>query len=99
MLVDHKALYMVGSGRLTHSADGFRLTGCNGKLEYSQGPVACHSLNADYYWYEIGDVICIGNQDALYYCFPKGADVVTKTRLATEELYKMKKQKKVAAGV
>ena len=97
MLVDHKALYMVGTGKLTHSAEGFRLTGCGGKLEYTQVPVACHSLNADYYWYEIGDVICIGNQDALYYCFPKGADVVTKTRLATEELYKMKKQRKAFA--
>ena len=68
-------------------------------ISLKMGSLACHSLNADYYWYEIGDVICIGNQDALYYCFPKGADVVTKTRLATEELYKMKKQRKVAAEV
>ena len=38
-------------------------------------------------------MICIGSSDALYYCFPKGGDVVAKTRLATEELYKMKKQR------
>lgn len=97
MLVDYKALYMVGSGRLTHDAEGFRLTGCDGKLEYSQGPLTSHCLNADFLWYEIGDVICIGNSDALYYCFPKGADVVTKTRLATEELYKMKKHRRIKA--
>ena len=100
MLVDTKALYWVGSGTLTHDETGFRLTGCDGKLDYTQGPLACHTLNADYYWYEIGDVICIGNKDALYYCFPKdNSDVVAKTRLAVEELYKLKKQKKVLSAV
>lgn len=93
MMVDYKAIYMVGSGHLTHNAEGFTLTGCDGKLQYSQGPLACYSLYADYYWYEIGDVICIGNSDALYYCFPKGGDVVAKTRIATEELYKLKKRR------
>ena len=99
ILVNTKALYMVGEGRLTHDENGFRLTGCDGKLDYTQGPLASHTLNADYYWYEIGDVICIGNKDALYYCFPTGGDVVTKTRLATEELYKMKKKRKVLSTV
>ena len=93
MMVDYKAIYMVGSGRLQHDANGFRLTGCDGELEYTQGPLACYGLYSDYYWYEIGDVICIGNRDALYYCFPKGGDVVAKTRLAAEELYKMKKRR------
>ena len=95
MLVDTKALYMVGEGKLTHDENGFHLTGCDGKLEYTQGPLTCHSLNADYFWYEIGDVICIGNKDALYYCFPKEGNIVTKTRLAAEELYKLKKRRKV----
>lgn len=94
MMVDYKALYMVGEGRLTHDRTGFRLTGCDGKLDYTQGPLASHSLNADFFWYEIGDVICIGDKDAQYYCFPQdGGDIVTKTRLATEELYKMKKRR------
>ena len=45
----------------------------------------------DYHWYEIGDVISIGNKEALYYCFP-GAEVsVTKARIAAELLYEMKK--------
>ena len=89
-MVDHKAIYMVGDGRLTHSADGFRLADNTGRLLYEQGPLACYGQYSDYFWYEIGDVICIGNQDALYYCFPKDGDVVAKTRLATEELYKLK---------
>jgi hypothetical protein len=93
VLVDYSAIYMVGEGRLVHDAEGFRLTGSDGALEYTQGPLACYSLYADYYWYEIGDVICIGNHDVLYYCFPKGRVPVAKARLATEELYKLKKKR------
>ncbi len=96
MMVDHKALYMVGEGRLRHDAEGFRLTGCSGELDYTQGPVASHTINADFFWYEIGDVICIGGRDAQFYCFPEQKDVAAKTRLAAEELYKMKKQRRKA---
>ena len=98
MMVDYSAIYMVGSGRLVHDGNGFRLTGCDGALHYTQSPLSSYGLYADYYWYEIGDVICIGNQNALYYCFPKNCgDVVAKTRLATEELYKLKKRRPVKA--
>lgn len=89
MIVDYKALYMVGSGRLRHDVNGFRLTGCEGKLNYEQGPKKCYSCYSDYYWYEIGDVICIGDTDRLYYCFPKQKDVVAKTRIAVEEIYRL----------
>ena len=91
MMVDFKAIYKVGTGKLTHDENGFKLTGCDGKLEYNQPALACYGLYADYYWYELGDVICIGNHDALYYCFPKAGVSVAKTRMATEELYKLKK--------
>ncbi len=93
MMVDFKAIYMVGTGRLQHTDQGFVLEGCEGKLHYTQPPLACYSLYADYYWYELGDIICIGDNNTLYYCFPQGGDVVAKTRLAVEELYKMKKQR------
>ncbi len=97
IMVDHKAIYMVGEGRLTHDSGGFKLTGCDGKLNYEQKPLASYGLYADYYWYEIGDVIWIGDKDCLYYCFPKRDGVVSKTRLATEELFKIcsKKQSKL----
>ncbi len=90
MMVNMNCIYRVGTGRLRHDTEGFHLTGCDGKLDYSQKPSASYSLYSDYYWYEIGDMICIGNSEALYYCFPtEGGDVVAKTRLATEELYRM----------
>ena len=100
MMVNYDAIYMVGEGRLTHTAEGFTLKGCDGQLEYTQGALSCYGLYADYYWYEIGDMICIGNNDVLYYCFPQNCgDVVAKTRLAAEELYKLKKKRKTASPV
>ena len=98
MLVDTKAVYRVGEGRLEHSKDGFVLRGCEGKLEYRQKPPASYSLYADYYWYELGDMICIGDHQTLYYCFPReGGDIVAKTRLATEELYHMTREASAVA--
>lgn len=95
MMVNTKCVYKVGSGRLRHDAEGFHLTGCDGKLDYYQKPSASYSLYSDYFWYELGDMICIGNTEVLYYCFPtEGGDVVAKTRLAAEELYKMTYEKR-----
>lgn len=91
--VNLDGVYRVGTGRLTHSADGFRLVGADGKLDYSQGPTFSHTLYADYYWYEIGDVIGIGDNVFSYFCFPKENVSVSKARLATEELFKMKKRR------
>ena len=85
---------MIGDGHLTHDLDGFHLTGAEGKLDYRQSAVFSHTLYSDYYWYEIGDVIGIGDNEFSYFCFPKGEVSVTKARLATEELYKMKKKRK-----
>ena len=97
MLVDFKAIYQVGEGHLVHDRDGFRLTGCAGRLNFTQQPQACYGLYADYYWYEIADTICIGDNERLYYCFPKGEAMVAKTRLAVEEMYKLYKNRKLTA--
>lgn len=85
---------MIGDGHLVQDSEGFYLTGAEGQLEYYQSPVYSHTLYSDYYWYEIGDVIGIGDNEFSYFCFPKSNVSVTKARLATEELYKMKKKKK-----
>ena len=90
ILKDTKAIYQIGEGRLVHHKDGFTLTGGDGKLHYCQSPKASYSLYADYFWYELGDIICIGDAKTLYYCFPKEANIpVAKTRLATEEMYQL----------
>ena len=89
MQVNNKAIYMVGKGNLIHNSDGFLLTGGDGKLRYEQKPLFSYGLNTDYYWYQIDDMIGLGTQECLYYCFPKTDGVVAKTRLAAEELFKI----------
>jgi len=64
-------------------------------LDYYQKPRSSYSLYSDFYWYEIGDVICIGEEKIQYYCLPiHQENVAAKARLATEELYKMVKRRK-----
>lgn len=99
MQVDFKAIYMVGEGHLTHDRSGFTLSGCDGRLNYTQKPQSCFSLYADYYWYEIADCICIGTNEVHYFLFPKKPGVsVAKLRLATEEMYKLYKSRQLKAA-
>jgi hypothetical protein len=95
MIVNTKKMYFVGEGRLKQTVDnGLHLTGCDGKLDYAQKPLATYDLNADYNFYEIGDMISLGDMKALYYCFPKDQTVpVTKARLAAQEIYRLHKAK------
>lgn len=94
ILLDYKKIYRVGEGILKHSISGFELIGPDG-LHYFQKPIDTYSLYSDFYWYEIGDVVCIGNFKMRYYCVPLDRkDVVAKLRLATEEIYKITKNSK-----
>lgn len=93
MLIDHKAIYMTGPGHLSITKEGFHLTGGDGKLDFCRGPLASYSLYSDFFWYELGDIICIGTTEELYYTFPKEKDVVAKARLAAEEMFKLAKEK------
>ncbi len=89
MIVNAKGVYRVGEGTLSHTPEGFHLVGCDGQLDYFQKSLSLYSLNSDFYWYKLGDVIGLGNQDAMYYCAPKeNRHLVPKARLATEEIYK-----------
>lgn len=93
VLKNFKHLYNIGSGHLVHNEHGLTLNAFDGKLNFHQPSKTLYTLNSDFYWYEIGDVICIGDENASYYCFPKQKDVVAKARLATEEIYKLIKTK------
>ncbi|MBO4900171.1 MAG: 1-acyl-sn-glycerol-3-phosphate acyltransferase [Lachnospiraceae bacterium] len=90
MMVDYKAIYKVGEGRLVHDCNGFTLTGCDGQLNFRMSPKHSYSLYADYYWYELGDMIAIGDTTKQFYCIPKDQEgtIVAKARLAAEEMYK-----------
>ena len=93
MQVDNKAIYQVGKGHLVHDNTGFHLSGCDGRLDYTQKPMAHYSLYADYYWYELGDVICVGDTEVHYFCFPPKDVSVAKIRLMAEEMYKLYKSR------
>ena len=94
VMVDTYSIYDIGEGRLTHDENGFVLTSKDGEIICKQSPTASYTVNADFYWYQIADTVCIGNHDAQYYCFPKiDGDYVVKFRLAAEELYKLIKEK------
>ncbi len=94
MIVNTKGVWRVGEGSLSHTREGFHLVGCDGELDYKQSSLSLYTLNSDFYWYSLGDVIGIGNNKALYYCMPKKDKyVVTKARLATEEIYKRLRSK------
>jgi hypothetical protein len=96
MIVDTKALYKVGSGRLSHNMeDGFHLSGCDGKLDYRQSSISMYTCEATPYWYQIDDVIGMGNNRALYFAFPtEQKHVVGKVKLAVEEIYKILDEQK-----
>ena len=98
MLVNTRCLYDIGKGVLIHNSSGFKLTDENGNILFEQTPSETYCVNADYFWYEIGDIVCIGDSKALYYCFPEDKNsLVTKIRIATEELYKISKAKREGA--
>ena len=95
MIVNEKGVFKVGNGQLSHDLESIRLTGCDGQLDYSQRSISMYTLNSDYYWYKLGDVIGIGNHKALYYSIPQKAEdsyLVTKARLATEEIFEKVKR-------
>lgn len=98
MIVDTKALYKVGSGRLSHNMeDGFHLTGCDGKLDYHQSSDALYTCEAIPYFYQIDDVLGLGDSRALYFAFPtEQKEVVVKAKLATEEIFKILAQQRQA---
>ncbi len=86
--VDYKSIYDVGQGSLSHSKNGFVLRDEGGNVLYEQKPLFSHSVCADFFWYERGDVIGIGPKGMTYYCIFEEPWQVAKVRFGAEELYK-----------
>lgn len=86
-LCDHKGLYLLGKGTLRHDKTGLTLFSDTGKEIFHQGRYTTHTINVDFYFYAIDDVIALGNKDRLFYCFPENTFPVYKLRTAAEALY------------
>ena len=95
MQVDNKTFYRGGRGHLVHDLEGFTLTGEDGQLYCQQKPLANPSLYADYYWYELGDIIGLGDTETFFFCFPPAEVPVARIRLAAEEMYKLYKSRAI----
>ena len=96
MMVDYKAIYDVGDGRLVHTQDGFKLYNSDGALIYEQKPLFAHSICVDLHWYEKGDAICIGDKNGLFYCMVDRGFKATKIRFAVEALYKKQRPRQLS---
>lgn len=91
MMIDTYNVYSLGEGVLVHNESGFKLEAFDGKLKCEVPAEKTYTINADFFWYQIADVVTINDSKNSYFCFPKtDKDVVAKMRLATEELYKIK---------
>ena len=94
MMKDTHFVYKIEDGHLCVNKNGYTLTNDNNTLEYKQPIKATHSINVDFFWYEIGDTISIGDSKALFFCFPKDkSNVCCKTRFFQEEMYKIETKK------
>ena len=92
--INTKTIYKTGEAILTQNMDGLFLHDKQGNLIHHQPPLFSHTINADFYWYEIDDIIGLGTEKIYYTCAPKNhRNFVTKARLVAEELYKLKKIK------
>ena len=94
MIVNTSDVYMVGEGRVSHDFEGLHLTSCDGKIDYRQSSKSMYTVEAAFYWYQLGDVIGMGNNRALYFAMPKeNKHVVGKARLGAEEIFKVIQKK------
>ncbi len=88
----------LGSARLVHNADGFRLTGMDNGEPYTVtiSVPSIYSCHIEYnYLGKFGDCIDLNTKDDTLYIYPEGDQfAITKIALATEELYEARRHKK-----
>lgn len=87
----------LGKARLTHnSEDGFVLEGHYRGKDYKiqRKPIEMYGVHIeyDYCYIKPFDCIDISTEKDSFYCYPKSKNVVTKLSLATEEIFKIKKE-------
>ncbi len=92
-IVNTKALYVLGKGRLSYDIEGIRIMGYNGKLDFYKKSRAMYAIGANMQWPSIGNGICFGDNNVTYFCVPyNSTHLVLKSRFAAEEIYKILKR-------
>lgn len=82
----------LGEGILVHDAHGFRLESKHVNL--TKEPLSMYGLHIEYDYFKKGDCIDLSTLEDTYYIYPlTQKNVVTKLHFATEELYKIHKEK------
>jgi len=95
-LPNSKGYIPVGKGKLTHSIKGFELIVDEKPypLHLIKEPLSMYGCHIEYDYMGKGDCIDLSTMHDTYYIYPLNQkDVVTKISLATEEIYKIEKEK------
>ena len=75
---------------LEHNINGITLTDDANDLSFHLFPIELYNMYTEFDWFEVGDMVSIGNSEVLYDCILKNYDVsVLKLRMACQELYKI----------
>lgn len=102
-LPDGVKFYDIGKGKIVHDLEGFRLkgTGQYGDFEMERKSAGLEACHIEYnYLNKHGDCIDLNTLDDTYYIYPHGKDFsITKIALATEEIYRMLKEKLPKHGI
>ncbi|MDY2724635.1 MAG: hypothetical protein SOV25_03500, partial [Candidatus Onthovivens sp.] len=75
---------------LEHNINGITLTDEANDFSFHLFPIELYNMYTEFDWFEVGDMVSIGNSEVLYDCILKNYDVsVLKLRMACQELYKI----------
>ena len=95
-LPNSKGYIPIGIGKLTHSIKGFHLTVDDQTypIDLIKEPLSMYGCHIEYDYMGKGDCIDLSTMHDTYFIYPLNKkNVVTKISLATEEIYKIEKEK------
>jgi transcription elongation factor Elf1 len=94
-LPNSKGFIPLGKGHFVHDLNGFQLTINTAEpIHLVKEPLSLYALHIEYDYMSKGDCFDLSTLTDTYYIYPQNLnDVVTKLHFATEELYKINKEK------
>jgi 1-acyl-sn-glycerol-3-phosphate acyltransferase len=92
MLPNSTGFYRIGKGKLIHNKDGYHLIAEN--LDVRKPVISNFGVHIEYDYFGRGDGISFSTNEDTFYIYPVNQNYsVTKFHLATEELFKLEKNK------